>query len=532
VQSKGEVKNMPFRFNLTESPFIPCVMADGKLKELGLLDTLLQAHTIREIRDGSPLVTISLHRLLLAILHRIFGPASLNAWKELWCARRLDAAALTRYFERWKGRFDLFDTDHPFYQTAGMTTESPHSVGALFDELASGHNATLFDHSFDESPPSADFGMAARGLVARQSFAIGLGKPPKVWIGGCITKVGDLQDGPLTRGVLLLMRGNSLFETLLSNLSLYVPSDEDLPVWERDDPEQLMSMPRATGRLDLYTWQSRRLRLVSPEPGAPAVVNGVHFAQGRKPQKDAIDPLKPYYRGEKRGWLPFSLKADRGLWRDSAALLELAHDKDQPVAALNWVARATAQGIVPRGRMYSLDAIGLGTRSGKARSVFLWRHDRMPLPSAYLQDAELVACLRGSLDKAEEVGSVLRQGVWALASEVLAPGDRKPDTDRVRAMVDSLAPERSYWPRLEIPFRNLLVQLAGQADVIDRQQTLARWVCQQLYERAVNAFDEVAEQLDNSARMLRAVAVARSSVIANLSKVTEQYKEPLHGQNR
>ena len=45
---------MPFTFNLTESPFIPCVMADGKLRESGLLDTLLQAHAIREIRDGSP----------------------------------------------------------------------------------------------------------------------------------------------------------------------------------------------------------------------------------------------------------------------------------------------------------------------------------------------------------------------------------------------------------------------------------------------------------------------------------------------
>ena len=298
------------------------------------------------------------------------------------------------------------------------------------------------------------------------------------------------------------MRGDTVFETLLCNLSLYEPSAADLPVWENDEPERLMDTSHAFGRLDLYTWQSRRLCLVCPESESVALVSRVHFAQGRGIDKGEIDPLKPYRKDDKEGWVPFGVNASRAVWRDSAALLELTHNTERPVAALNWVARATAEGTLPRERMHTVDAVALGTQRGKAGKILLWRHDRIPLPSAYLQDTELVACLRISLDQAEKVGGVLRQGVWALASEVLAPGDRKPDADRVRAMVESLAPERLYWSRLEIPFRAFYVNLASRADMIDRQQMLACWVREQLCERAVNAFDEIAEQLDNSARML------------------------------
>lgn len=59
-------------FNLVDQSWIPCLLRDGgKPQELSLRDTLIGAHEIRELCDDSPLVTVSLHRLLLAVLHRV-----------------------------------------------------------------------------------------------------------------------------------------------------------------------------------------------------------------------------------------------------------------------------------------------------------------------------------------------------------------------------------------------------------------------------------------------------------------------------
>ena len=109
------------KFNLTEEPWIPCLMLkDNETKDLSLFEVLSKAHEIKEITDNSPLVVVSLHRLLLAILHRNFGPASFSEWKKLWNQKKWDAEIINRYFdnEAIKSRFNLFDAEKPFYQVA------------------------------------------------------------------------------------------------------------------------------------------------------------------------------------------------------------------------------------------------------------------------------------------------------------------------------------------------------------------------------------------------------------------------------
>ena len=62
-------------FNLVYEPFVPCVGLKSLPIEYGLQEVLINAHKVAEIRDESPLVTVALHRLLLAVLHRCYrGP--------------------------------------------------------------------------------------------------------------------------------------------------------------------------------------------------------------------------------------------------------------------------------------------------------------------------------------------------------------------------------------------------------------------------------------------------------------------------
>lgn len=109
-------------FNLIDEEWIPCITLDGRSKEFGIQDTLLKAHELREICDDSPLVTVSIHRLLLAILYRAFqGPTGMGQWKALFASASFNGnKSITEYLDKdkWYDRFFLFDDDHPFMQVA------------------------------------------------------------------------------------------------------------------------------------------------------------------------------------------------------------------------------------------------------------------------------------------------------------------------------------------------------------------------------------------------------------------------------
>lgn len=514
-------------FNLIDQPFIPCLLPDGTMQELGLMATLARADRIIEIRDPSPMATLALHRLLLAILHRTLGPANLKTWRQIWEAGRFDTELFERYFRKWRNRFDLFDAARPFYQTPEMTTEDPLPAVSLFDDFACNNNATLFDHTVNDPPRPLTLAQAARGLVYRQAFALGLGVSPVAIIKGRRTPTGNRQDGTLARGLAVLVRGENLFETLLCNLTGYTPKDEDTPVWECDDPEERVGQTLVRGTIDLYTAQCRRLRLEPPKPDEPEVVRRVHFAQGRKVSPDHPDPMKPYRRDEKLGFKTLDLKEERALWRDAVAILQTAQDADRQVAALNWVARAAQEGIVPRVRRWTLDVFGAGTRLGKATSLILMRQERMPLLVEYLDNspdgAGALESLRQAIELAEGTGDQLQFAVWKMAGEALSPLG-KPDRDRVGMLVDSLAPDRAFFPALEVPFQRLLLELP-QGDIHHRQQCLARWLDDVLVPIANDAFDRTAGQMDRSARAMRAVAIGRQTLHRAIRKISQPFEE-------
>jgi CRISPR system Cascade subunit CasA len=61
---------------------------------LSLPDTLAQASELAGISHESPLVAVSVTRLLLAVLHRVFGPRDRAAWAALWQASGFPKAPL------------------------------------------------------------------------------------------------------------------------------------------------------------------------------------------------------------------------------------------------------------------------------------------------------------------------------------------------------------------------------------------------------------------------------------------------------
>lgn len=506
-------------FNLISEPWIPCILLSGGRVELGLRDTLARAHEIREILDDSPLVTAALHRLLLAVLHRNFGPASRKEWLTLWEAGHFGEKVLDDYWERWRGRFDLFDPAHPFYQSTDQEVREAiiHPVAKLAHELASGNNDTLFDHSVNAAPQPVPPAYAARLLVATQAYALG----------GGVGKPFNLSHAPLLQGALVLIKGASLLHTLLLNMVVMqgdqpLPSDgKDMPAWERETiPPPTRRPPH--GYLDYLTWQSRRILLLGLAGG---MIDRIQLQQGDAATSEtALDPMMALLcRDPAKGYLPLRFREDRAAWRDSQALVAEWNNLERRPQTVNQLAALTR--LVPDLRAHPTSMDVLGVCSDQAKVNF-WRHERMPLPLAYLDDPVLVGALRGCLGWAEHTGQALRSALWVLAKNLLTPidqgeGKRDPDKNAVNDLAGSFPSERQFWAVLEVPFQELFV---GLTEDIDRAQE--RW-CDVLKRTARDAFALAADALDGSARSLKAAVQARGALERALhdEKVLPQYKE-------
>lgn len=505
---------MRLSFNLINEPWIPCLLPTGESRLLGIHETLARSHELREILDESPLVTASLHRLLLAILHRVFGPEKLQDWANLWARGRFDGFALGDYLDRWRHRFDLFDPVHPFYQCLDDETQQAREtpVTKLTHELSSGNNDTLFDHSFDAGNIAFGPAKVARNLVTMQSYALG----------GGVSKPFNFSDAPAVRFVLVLLRGASLFQTLMLNMMVYSKTSpfprtrKDAPRWERDaQPAPTKRLPE--GYLDYLTWQSRRLMLIPCEVNAVVarvrLLQGDALAEGARPD----DPMSALIcRDPQKGFMPFRLRETRIFWRDSHVLLAHSSDRERRPQTLKQL-----QSVLRRdpsvGRSVSMDIVGACSDQSK---VYFWRHERLPLPLAYIQDSVTVQRLRESLLLSDAVEQAVRTAVWRLAHELLDPaeagGGRKPRREVVEALARSFPCLRSYWSMLDQPFHRLFDKIP-----VDHDAAQAQWA-KVLRRAAYDSFALTADSLDGTARAMRAAVRARQSLEIALVKVLPQ----------
>jgi CRISPR system Cascade subunit CasA len=508
-----------FSFNLATEAFIPCLVRDGLLAEYNLRDVFNNAHKVADLRDESPLVTIALHRLLLAILHRCYqGPRKPSDRVAIWKAGTFDADRINVYLGKWADRFDLFHEKYPFFQRAGFTTKQPSGINRLAQELSRGNNAVLFDHTTDDPPPALTPAQAARVVIAEQAFAVGGGK----------SDTGNTTHAPLVSGAVVLARGETLFETLWLNLTVF--SDQhpvaslpkDAPVWERPPAEPHKEPGRPRGYLDYLTWQSRTLRLHPEEINGQVVVRRVSYAQGRKLETPTgfCDPMVAFFRrDEKEPFQPVRFNQFRDLWRDSAALFQVSEKHQRydraPTILHTLASSADLREVLPQSTRYRLAVFGLCTDKAK---VNFWRHESLPLPLPYLDRPELVESLKRALTLAECTASeALRPAAWAAASNWLSVNpEMKADTERVRNVVDSFAPERLYWSGLERPFRQLLVALA--ADGADLNACVTDWYWNILDRAARQAFDRSIGRIDGG-RDLKAVNVGRGLLYSRLKKL-------------
>jgi len=503
-------------YNLVRQPFVPVLDRGGRRLEMGLLDTLTRAHDLRGVHDDSPLITVSMLRLLLAVVMRVEPVSDARSWRRLWDSGRFNAERLEEYFRRWSARFELFDSDRPFYQDPAVKGPKGSPISRMVHQESSGDNRTLFSHAFDSRPAIITPGEAARRLVGLQAFGFSgtAGTNPVPF---------QFMDTPNVRTMHLLALGRSLFETLLLNsgpprvLEGETQTEADAPAWERQDwPPPSSGGTHPLGLLDRLTWQSRSPFLLSVESaGGGTRINGVVVRQRYRLHDDALhDPQVPQVKSLESGSRGRRFVEDRAVWRDSASLLAFA-EGSRATRGLTWLASICEQGCFPLVE-FRLLAAGLCTVPGKA-SITHWRSESLPVRASYLGDPEMVADLARSLDTAEQIARVLGSAVETMVRWVLEPahttGTKPKRNMRLRIEGAKRAALSDYWSSREPEFLVMLASLSEDAD--DRTAAVDAWI-ERCAETARHVVRKAGRELVTQARGMRAAVEAERQLTRGL----------------
>lgn len=457
------------RFDLISEPWLPITLTDGTTTELGLGDFFARAHEARGLNEPSPLTYTAVMRYLLAILHRaIDGPDDPEDWAQHWRAGAFDKDKMDAYLQRWRHRFDLFDPEVPFAQSGPeitLTDVSP--ITRLFMERATGNNPTLFDHAWDDNPPTLSAAEVARALLTAQAYGFSGGG-------------GKFYNSTMIAGYSIMLEGHSLFQTLMLNLQEYsddqpsgLTKRRDSPWWEldpRDDPPVQHGGNVPLGLTDLLTWRSRHLRLI-PEPDGS--IRRCSYSQRYQLRESGIrDPFKRYepaQSGDNKGKLfAKNFVAGRALWRDSYALMEqqLRDDTTGTVYAprpgiIEWLSQAMKRLAETEQIIPTIVATGLVNNQAK---IDLWRMERLPLQIKLLDDRGRRLRVRDAVARAHDVRMALMSAGSEFVRQGIGVGDRQPHKDEVARVRASLRLDERYWSRLDAPFQGFLIDLATDPD--------------------------------------------------------------------
>jgi CRISPR system Cascade subunit CasA len=468
-------------FNLLDEPWLPCYDLEGRFRLLGIRQALLDAHKLRELRDADPLATCALQRLLLAVLHRALnGPKSMKAWIGVWERGSFDKAPLERYLKKWEGRFDLFGVEHPFYQVAGFETLKPITVRKLTETLASGHNATLFDHSLDEASGGLSPAEAARYLVVCQAFGLaGLSRAK--------SKAFDLpsnfSNGPMVGALSAMLKGKNLFESLALNLlvlnskeDLPIPSmEDDAPAWEGERVEG-PGRRRCKGWLDLVTWHSRFVRLIEEK----GVVRNIYLAQGYSMDNETRPPdpfwfLKIFKDEVKAVWPD----VDRMMWRDLEGLFAFNVQAKNGVVRRPLVFKQVYEAWDTHGvkgleeNRFSFQIFGLA-KDGKKAKPLAFLQQTFTVPIELLEDnGRLFRLFSDAIKIAERGGDALRESlkIYATAFLMASKNRSKLAPEELSRLRGHLESRHQYWQSLDIGFGQFANALASDSEV-----AFSRWV--------------------------------------------------------
>lgn len=367
------------QFNLIDEDWIDVEYSDGTQRKVSLKKAFEDASDIQRIVPEFSQGIILILRFMLAVLYRCYQREGIkhgetkHVWGKIWKTGHFDVSVIGSYLQRVHDRFYLIGGDKPFMQEGGLSYQGKNSndadnVGRIVIDLPDKDNKFLFSLRSKGSVESLSYPEAAVWLLALQAYDCAGIKTP---LAGSTTARGGREYAPkgqISTGALgfcggvYLERAN-LFETLMMNWVMYVESGEipflalvgDAPVWEREAISS-MGRRRLTGPADLFTFSSRRVRLIPSDDGNG--VTGVVIGYGAQPDPNdmarfetmTLWRLASKKQGDSLGVpegtrVPKTHEPEKALWRGLASVVPFANldaSGQVPAGVLTWVNELTA----------------------------------------------------------------------------------------------------------------------------------------------------------------------------------------------
>jgi CRISPR system Cascade subunit CasA len=323
-------------FNLLDRAWMSVVDVDGERFEVSGRDAVFQSHEFSGLALEFPTQEPALLRqFLLAIVYSALDlPRDKEEWAEIFQEGRFPNSALGKieaYLDRWHDRFDLLHPEFPFGQVAGLTSASGEekTTLSLVPTLAAGNNVPLFSPYTEKAGPSLGLAEAARWVMHvhcwdTAGIKTGMRDDPQVKAG----KTTGNHTGTLGGLGVVVPVGRTLFETLMLNWLIQPDgrAELDKPQWETEHTAQWQSREPA-GIIDLLTWQSRRMRLVTDDRNGETMVVGVHIGSGdRMTRLPEYEPHTAWNHDRKKGeQRPKRYQQGKRVWEGLEAILTV-HD--------------------------------------------------------------------------------------------------------------------------------------------------------------------------------------------------------------
>jgi CRISPR system Cascade subunit CasA len=485
------------KFNLIEEPWIPVIKAGKIPTSINLKECLLKAHEISDIYHNSPLVIVGVYRLLLAIIHRLYAPKSSTEWNSIWSTKQFDESAVETYLQKWHNRFNLIDSQYPFYQVAEHPAgDEIISINKIVIHRSAGNNAVFQDHSNDHRYDPLSLSEATLNLIAYQVFSPGGGK----------SKTINLQHSPLTSPISTLLIGNNLFETFLLN-TLINPqiksSKDDKPYWEQNGKINFESKSKVSGYLDYLTLQSRIVKLFFKETESGVVAEGVQIAQGRGLDKDILEPFAKYKLNKEEGLVPIKVNIHKQLWREYYSLTGLTSEStERSPLNLKQAAELEELGILPGGVSLRIFCGGLATDKAK---ILLWRFDKLPLPLNLLLDRDCMNLIESAILFATDKSSLLWKRTNTAAKQLISDNVSSADKETAKQLQKTLSSETLYWSMLETPFKEFVILASGNSGMEEKAFEFWKQNCTKAYNEC---WKQIEDSIINSPRGPEAIAQA------------------------
>ncbi|MFE7277242.1 type I-E CRISPR-associated protein Cse1/CasA [Streptomyces sp. NPDC057623] len=466
-------------FDLTERPWIGVLRCDGSQDELSLRQVFAQADSVRRIVGDLATQEFALLRLLLAVTHdALDGPGDIEDWADLWSDPEC-LAPVQEYLDAHRGRFDLLHPEVPFFQSAGLRT-AKDEVFPLNRIVADVPNGEPFFTTRMPVVERLTLAEAARWVVHAHAYDTSGIKSGAVGDdrvkGGKVYPLGTGWAGGLG-GV--FAEGDTLRETLLLNLvaadteELEIAAD-DRPAWRREPSGPGGSGRSATGPRDLYTWQSRRLRLHHDADGIHGVVLGYGdpLVSRNMHRREPMTAWRRSTAQEKKlrqapVYLPREHDPARSAWRGIASLVADRPEASQGTDAarylrpgvLEWIARLVTEGQLPRNSLVRARVIGAayGTQQSVVDDI-VDDHLAMPVVLLHRQDRTYA---RQAIGAAEEADLAV-QAVGDLAADLAHAAGRDQEGPRATA-------RQIGFDMLEEPYRGWLSALAEADDPFEQR---------------------------------------------------------------